>query len=193
LQEQIDNHTLDTSKGRFGKEPTRFILGKSLVPSGITDDVFTGIVPEGIAYVHPTGYIAAPEPSEPTLVIGDPWRFYHRFWQAHDLKQMPDVTPTEVTIHTGAVLTIPLVIENPLDHPIQVTLSTQAPDGWKLHPAGPSTVEAHSEYFVRVQADAPETKLPGWQKFTVSGTADGKSLGSVPIRIELATGWVGPQ
>jgi LmbE family N-acetylglucosaminyl deacetylase len=192
LQKQIDNHTLESSNSRSGKRPTRFILGKSLVPSGITDDVFAGVVPEGIAYVRPTGYVAR-QFAQPALVIGDPWRFYQRLWQAHDLKQMPDVVPTEITVHTAGVLSIPLVVENPLDHAIQVTLSTQAPDGWKLHPAEPVSVEAHSEYFVRVQADAPQTKLPGWQSFTVSATAAGQNIGSVPIRAELSTGWVAPQ
>jgi LmbE family N-acetylglucosaminyl deacetylase len=195
VQQEIDKHNLEKSHDEIAKiatGPTRFILGKSLVPSGITDDVFTGVVPEGIAYVRPPGYVADTL-SQPTLVIGDPWRFYQRLWQAHDLKLMPGIVPIEVTIHTGGILSIPLVIENPLDHPIQVTLSTQAPDGWKLHPVAPVSVDPHSEYYVRVQADAPATKLPGWQSFTVTGTADGQSLGPVPIRIELSNGWVAPQ
>lgn len=195
VQQAIDNHTLETSHDEIAKiamGPTRFILGKSLVPSGITDDVFAGIVPDGIPFAHAPGYVAQ-QSSQPTLVIGDPWRFYHRLWQAHGLKQMPDVVPTEVTIHTGGVLSIPLVIENPLDHAIQVTLSTQAPEGWHLRPLAPVSVEPRSEYYVRVQADAPEQKLPGWQKFTVSASDGSQNLGSVPIRIELSSGWVAPQ
>jgi hypothetical protein len=75
----------------------------------------------------------------------------------------------------------------------QATPSTQAPEGWKLHPAPPASVEPRSEYYVRVQADAPATRLPGWQQFTVSATSDHQSIGSVPIRIELSSGWVAPQ
>lgn len=195
VQQQIDSGALENAHGEIAEiatAPTRFILAKSLVPSGITDDVFAGVVPEGIDYVHPTGYVA-PKISQPTLVIGDPWRFYQRLWQAHDLRQMPDVVPNEITIHTGGVLSIPLVVENPLDRPIQVELSTQAPDGWKLHPVEPVTVAPRSEYYVRVQADAPATKLSGWQKFMVSATSGNQSLGTVPIRVELSNGWVAPQ
>jgi hypothetical protein len=195
VQQAIDNHSLGTNGGEIAKlalGPVRFILGKTLVPSGITDDVFAGVVPEGIAYVRPPGYVAA-QFSQPTLVIGDPWRFYQRLWQAHDLKQLPGVVPLELTVHTAGILSIPLVIENPLDHAIEVTLSTQAPDGWKLHPLAPVTVDPHGEYMVRVQADAPQTKLPGWQHFTVTGTAGGQTIGSVPLRVELSSGWVAPQ
>jgi len=195
VQQAIDNHTLEANGGAIAKlalGPVRFILGKTLVPSGITDDVFAGVLPDGIDYVRPSGYVAA-NLSQPALVIGDPWRFYQRLWQAHDLKQLPSVVPLELTVHTEGILSIPLVIENPLDHSIDVTLSTQAPDGWKLHPIAPVSVDPHSEYIVRVQADAPQTKLPGWQQFAVTGTAGGQSLGSVPLRVELSSGWVAPQ
>ena len=42
-------------------EPTRLILGKSLVSAGVTDDVFAGVAPGGIPYQRPPGFIA-PKP-----------------------------------------------------------------------------------------------------------------------------------
>ena len=195
VQHEIDNHTLESSHNGIAKiatGPTRLILGKSLVPSGVTDDVFTGVVSEGIPFVRPPGYVAL-KYSEPTLVIGDPWSFYHKLWQAHGMDHLATIVPTEITIHTDGVLYIPLVIENPADRAIHVNLSVKAPEGWKVRPLASISVDPHTSYLVRVQADAPSTKLPGWQNFTVSGDSGNKSLGTVPIRVELSNGWVAPQ
>jgi hypothetical protein len=90
-------------------------------------------------------------------------------------------------------LTIPLVIDNPSKKPIDVIVSVKAPDGWKATPVPPATVPAHSQYLLRVQAAAPATKLPGWQQFSISAQSAGKSIGTVPLRVELSTGWVAPQ
>lgn len=70
----IANKNLESSSGEVPKiimGPTKLIFGKSLVPSGVTDDVFTGVVPDGIPYQRAPGYIAV-KYSEPTLTIGDP-------------------------------------------------------------------------------------------------------------------------
>jgi hypothetical protein len=119
--------------------------------------------------------------------------FYQKLWQAHGLDHLKTIVPLEVSIHTDGVLYISLIIENPLDHAIDVNLSVKAPDGWKVRPLAALSVGPHTEYFARVSADAPSTKLPGWQNFTVSGEAGNKSLGTVPIRVELSNGWVAPQ
>jgi hypothetical protein len=173
-------------------QPVKFIFGKSLVPSGVTDAVFTGVVPEGVAFQRAPGYTAA-KYSEPTLLIGDPWAFYQRLWQAHGLEHLKTLVPLEISIHTNGVFYIPLIIENPLDHAIDVNLSAQAPAQWKVRPLAPLSVPAHAQYYARVTADAPSTKLPGWQNFTVTAESGGKSLGTISIRVELSNGWVAPQ
>ncbi len=191
----LANHTVENSQDELSKiatQPVEFIFGKSLVPSGVTDDVFTGVVPDGIPYQRAPGYVAV-KYSEPTLAIGDPWAFYRKLWQTHGLDHLANIVPLEVTIHTNGVLYIPLVIQNPLDRAINVNLSVQSPDGWKVRPLTPFSVGPHTEYYARVQADAPSTKLPGWQNFTVSAASESKSLGTVPIRVELSDGWVAPQ
>lgn len=195
IQAVIDSKTLETSQNyiaTLAAGPVRLIFGKSLVPSGATDDVFAGVVPGGVPFQRAPGYIA-PRHADPVLLIGDPWSFYQKLWQARGLDHLADIVPIEVTVHTGGVLTIPLVIDNPLSQPIHVTLSVQSPDGWKVRPLPPVTVEPGSQYVLRVLADAPATKLPGWQNFAVSASADGKSLGNVPMRVELSSGWVAPQ
>ena len=47
-------------------------------------------------------------------------------------------------------------------------------------------IDAHTVYLLRMRAAAPATKLPRWQPFEVTAESDGKALGSVPLRVELA-------
>ncbi len=191
----IANKNLESSSGEVPKiimGPTKLIFGKSLVPSGVTDDVFTGVVPDGIPYQRAPGYIAV-KYSEPTLTIGDPWAYYQKLWQAHGLDHLASIVPPEVSVHTDGTLAIPLVVHNPLDATIDVSFSVKAPDGWTVIPVAPASVAPHSQYYLRVQAAAPSTKLPGWQQFTVTAESGNKNYGTVPIRVELSNGWVAPQ
>ncbi len=195
VRREIENHTLETSHNyiaRLATGPVQFIFGKSLVPSGVTDDVFTGVVPEGVPYRRAPGYVAV-NYSQPTLEIGDPWSYYHKLWQAHGLDHLASIVPLELSVHTSRDFFIPLVIQNPLDTPINVDFSVKAPDGFTVLPVAPASVAPHSQYYARVQAVAPATKLPGWQQFTVSAESGGKSIGTVPLRVELSNGWVAPQ
>jgi LmbE family N-acetylglucosaminyl deacetylase len=192
---EVADHTLESATGEIPEivnAPVHLIFGKSLVPSGVTDDVFTGVVPQGIPYQRPPGFTAV-KYAEPTLTIGDPWSFYHQLWQAHGLDHLANLAPLEISVKVSGALAIPLVIENTLDHAIDVNLSVKAPDGWNVKGVTPFSVPPHSRYYVRVQAAAPATKLPGWQQFAISAESENKSLGTVPIRAELSTGWVAPQ
>ncbi len=196
VQRAIDNHTLDSSpspEAQMVTDTVRFIFGKSLVPSGVTDDVFAGVVPGGISFQRAPGFDDV-QPPRPTLEIGDPWNYYRKLWKAHGLDHLSSIVPLEVTVKVGGdALVIPLVIDNPSSTTVDVTLSVQAPNGWETRPISPVTVEAHSRYYLRIQAAAPTTKLPGWQQFTVSAQSGNESIGTVPVRVELSTGWVAPQ
>lgn len=195
VTEAINNHTLETSRDEGSQlvtEPVKLIFGKSLVPSGITDDVFTGVEPAGIPFHPAPGFIPAENPTV-TMTIGDPWNFYHRFWKAHGLDHLDGIVPLEVTVKVGTTLSIPLVIDNATGSPVDVKLSVQPPAGWNVLPTPPFSVDPHTHYFVRVRADAPATKLEGWQQFTVSAESGERNIGTVPIRAQLSTGWVAPQ
>lgn len=173
-------------------KPTRFILGKSLVKTGVTDDVFAGIVPEGIPYQRSPGFMPHPS-SVPIIELGGPWHYYRSFWPAHGIEHLSALIPAEVTIQTGTKLCIPLIVTNPGDHAMEVKIATNAPDGWKLlDPPHSISIEPHSEYFLRVQAAAPSAKLPGWQQFVVDADSNGVELGAVKLRVELAD-WALPQ
>jgi LmbE family N-acetylglucosaminyl deacetylase len=171
--------------------PSQFILGKSLVPSGVTDDVFAGVVPAGIPFHLAPGYKPA-ELSAPSMEIGGSWHFYREWWQAHGIDHLAKLIPDEVTVEVGGTLRLPLIVNNPLSQPIHVSFRVQAPTGWTVTPLTDTTIDAHTVYFLRVQAAAPATKVPGWQAFEVTAQTDGKPLGSVPLRVELAS-WALPQ
>jgi hypothetical protein len=98
-----------------------------------------------------------------------------------------------VTIKVGGIFYLPLIIDNPLETPIDVDLSVQAPEGWHVVPTGIATVGPHTRYFLRVQAQAPPAKLVGWQNFVVAAESNHKSIGEVSVRVELSTGWVASQ
>jgi LmbE family N-acetylglucosaminyl deacetylase len=171
--------------------PSQFILGKSLVKCGVTEDIFAGLIPEGIPYQRAPGFTAGID-SAPVLKIGGPWSFYRQFWQAHGLEHLGRLIPDEVSIQVGGVLSFPLIVENPSDQVIKVSFQVQAPEGWTVTPVPDASIDAHSSYYLRLVAKAPSSKLPGWQQFKVSAESDGRNLGSVSLRIELAD-WALPQ
>jgi LmbE family N-acetylglucosaminyl deacetylase len=171
--------------GSFQGRGTRFILGKSLVGGSPTDDVLAGVAPDGIPYQRPPGYVA-PKHTEPVMEIGDPWHFYQLFWQAHGLDSLIGLVPYELSLTAGTTLSIPLIVDNPLDTPIEVSLSVRAPDGWKVLPVAPAHIAAHNpRYYLRVQAVAPPEVVQGWQEFTVTAESGGKTIGTVPLRVQL--------
>jgi len=193
-QRAIDSNLLNNSVDEgswLARQPVKLIFGKSLVPSATTDDVFAGVVPGGIPFRRVAVSASVPL-SEPAISLGDPWNFYRNFWKEHGL-DMADIVPPEVTIKVGGIFYLPLIIDNPLETPIDVDLSVQAPEGWHVVPTGIATVGPHTRYFLRVQAQAPPAKLVGWQNFVVAAESNHKSIGEVSVRVELSTGWVASQ
>lgn len=192
LESAIEKHALDGLEEPIPlTKPTRFILGKSLVKCGVTDDVFAGVVPGGIPFQRVPGYSAGAE-TAPTLKLGGPWGYCRDFLPAHGLERLGALVPPEVSIQVGGTLRLPMILENPLDHPIKVAFKVQAPSGWTFSPIPDATVEAHDRYFLRLLSDAPTTKLPGWQQFHVAAESDGTSIGAIDLRVELE-GWALPQ
>ncbi|MBV9301659.1 MAG: PIG-L family deacetylase [Acidobacteriaceae bacterium] len=168
------------------EEPVRFIFGKSLVKSSVTGDLFEGVVPEGVSYQRPPGFIPEKAP-QPALALGGPWSFYQKFWQAHGLDHLADLVPPEIEIAYSTVLTIPVVIENPAANDLPVRVSVGVPNKeWTLfNGAGAFSVRARSDYSFHVLAKTPEKKVSGWQMVTIKAESGGKSIGSIPVRIRL--------
>jgi LmbE family N-acetylglucosaminyl deacetylase len=195
VQLALNEHTLDSTTDPDAKlltEPVKLILGKSLVPSGTTDDVFAGVASDGMPF-QPIIRPRTSPPVEPVLEIGDPWNYYRAFWNAHALESLVNVVPLEITVKVGGALAVPLIIENPLRTAITANIDVKAPEGWDVKPVNPVSVEPHGKYFLRVQAATPKIKRDGWEDFVISAQSSNKSIGTVNVRVELSTGWVAPQ
>ncbi|MGI9075560.1 MAG: PIG-L family deacetylase [Bryobacteraceae bacterium] len=173
----------------YFEEPVQLIFGKSHVKSSITSDMFEGVVPEGISYEPPPRFIPR-KPSQPVLELGGPWRFYHSFWQAHGIEHLADLVPPEVEVGYSSTLTIPVTVENPTDHPLNVNLSVNLPNSeWKLSRSAASfSVERHNEYAVHLQAKTPAIKATGWQMITIKAESNGKAIGTILLRVRLDNG-----
>ena len=172
-------------------KPTQFILGKSLAPASPTDDVFTGIIPTGLPFRSAPGYQSAQD-TAPSFHIGGVWNYYRAFWQAHDLNHLAQLVPAEVTIAPKDRLSLPLIVENPTDQPIEVIFHVEAPAGFVAAALPNATVVPHSQFFVRMQADGPATRIPGWHAFHVAAESNGTSLGAVDLRVEMGS-WALPR
>src|SRR5205814_1293383 len=136
----------------FFKQPVRLVLGKSLVKSATTGDVFEGVDPAAILYSAVRGY--QPERRDGlSLELGGPWAFYREFWKAHNLEHLARLLPApEVGVQTGETLHAPLLIRNDSADPAEVTLTAALPQGWTERTgAARYPVAAHDVYPVQAR------------------------------------------
>ena len=165
--------------------PVRFVFGKSYVPGSATGDLFEGVVPGGIAYRRPPGFTPA-QLTAPTVELGGSWYFYRRFWQAHGLEHLADLLSPEIMAQYSSRFTIPVVVENPTDAPLNVNLSVNLPEGWTFvrRPANNFSVDAHDTSTYLFEAKAP-TAQAGWKTIAIDAESNRQAIGQVRIRVEL--------
>lgn len=169
-------------------QPVQLIMGKSLVKSTTTGDVFEGIVPEGIPFTPPRGY--QPESHQGvTVELGSPWTFYRQFWPAHNVEHIGKLYSPELGFKEGqdSPYNISLMIRNDTDEPHEVALSAVLPAGWK-EPRGLARypIRAHSIYPVEATLVAHPTPSAEWHVVTWNADMDGTRVGSVSLRIFTA-------
>lgn len=178
--EKNDMHAFET--------PVLFVFGKSLVPSGPTDDLFAGVVPGRIAYQAAPGYVA-PKLTRPTLEMGGPWKFYSAFWQAHGLKTLPGLIAPEIMAKPSNRFVIPVVLQNPGEAGLPVKLSVELPEGWSFvrQPSVSFTVDPHAEYVYTFETKTAVAQQ-GWKFIDVKAETAGQIIGAIRIRVELEAG-----
>ncbi len=173
------------------KRPVKLILGKSLVKTSRTGDVFEGVVPGPIAFHPTTGYRSQPRHGL-AIELGGPWGFYRRFYRAHDLDHMENLVSPEAGIPSDGTLSLPVTIRNDTSAAAKVTLTATAPEGWNvtsgpaIYPVGP-----HGSYPTRIVFAAPAGTRPPWQTLTIHAESEGKTVGSIPFRVSF--GRSGPE
>jgi LmbE family N-acetylglucosaminyl deacetylase len=171
------------------EQPVRLILGKSHVESDVTADMFAGVVPEGISY-HPPGPVTPEVTSQPTLQLGESWRFYRDFWRAHGLDRLAELVGPEVAVNFDSFLWVPLIIENPTGAPLNVSLTIDMPHGWTYvrKPPQQISVRPHQTYSFDFEMRTPAERVEGWTAIGIRADSDGKLLGAIQLRVQLSGG-----
>jgi len=170
------------------KEPDRFVLGKSLVKSTTTGDIFEGVTPGRIAYSPKISY--GPQRHEGvSLELGGPWAFYREFWRAQNIAHLGELVTPEVGVAGGQPLNVPLLIVNETDQSKMIKLTTDLPEGWtETARFAEFPVAAHETYPVQLVLTAPTGHANEWHKITWKIETDGRAAGSVELRVHLKSG-----
>jgi LmbE family N-acetylglucosaminyl deacetylase len=174
--------------------PIRLILGKSLVSGSVTGDVFEGISDNPVPFAPMRGYVPDP-PAPVTVEIGDPWRFYSLFWKAHKLDHLAQLIPEpELATSHGDKLNIPLLACNNTQNPVEFSVTSTLPLGWKdqtgftRYPVRPGEC-----YPILTQVTAPATGASQWQQLTWSAAAGSEQLSGVKVHVYLGNSGGLPQ
>ncbi|HSB08181.1 MAG TPA: PIG-L family deacetylase [Blastocatellia bacterium] len=177
-------------KGDFSalKEPERFVLGKSLVKSTTSGDIFEGVTPGAIAYAPRNSYRPLKQEGV-SLRLGGPWEFYREFWRAHDIEHLAGLVTPEVGVAGGQTLNVPLLISNETDQGKLIRLMADLPEGWTAQASFTEfPVPLHETYPLQVVLNAPTGHANEWHKITWKIEAEGKATGSVELRVHLRSG-----
>jgi LmbE family N-acetylglucosaminyl deacetylase len=174
----------EMQKAGYLPEPVRLWLGKSLVKSAGSADIFGGITSEPIAF-HPFSPQASPQLSDLEVDLGGFWGFYHDFWRAHQLDSLTSLRP-EIAVQLNDVLTIPLHVKNNTSQSHQVTAELELPHGWKENDESHQvTIAPHSELTLSLHAIAPAQANDNFAEIRVRALSAGKTLyeGSIFVKV----------
>ena len=167
-----------------------FVLGKSLVGSTTTSDIFDGIAPEAIPFARPQIASAEAKPNISAELAG-PWSFYGEFRRAHGLTHLPHPEPPEIALQGGTTLVIPIWLRNETTAPREFTLSLNLPSGWTAQSnTARFTVGAKQTGAVRVEVNLPTVsdsvaQKPELQEVAVRAEAGGQTVGMIKLKVEL--------
>ena len=181
---QMAKKALQSGDFTYFKEPVRLALGKSLVPSSTTGDIFEGITPGAIPYAPVRGY--RPETrSGLSVSLGGPWAFYREFWQGHNLDTLSRLIQTpEVALANAAQLHVPILIHNDTDGPAEITLTCSLPPGWReVSGTARYPVRPHEAYPAQTFYVAPSTSKAEWQTLSWKAEANGQLIGTIRLRV----------
>jgi len=184
---KMDEKKVAEQEKNWGGEGS-FTLGKSLVPGSVTGEVFEGITPGRIAFAPPAREAYA-QPAALSLELSGPWGFYEKFRQAHGITKLPQAKEPEIAIKRGATLTIPLELHNHNDGAKNITIAVKLPDGWTTQSGvGSFFLEPQSDYYWQVLVDAPKAETKERQEIECTASADGLTLATIKISVQLRNG-----
>ena len=166
-----------------GTADTYFMLGKSLVGTEATADIFAGISAGRAPFSPHRGFVPQ---SSPVLQTGGPWAFYRDFWRAHDLEHLASLLAAELEVSAGTPFHIPLLISNDSGSAQEISLSVTLPERWEEQSgSGKYSVGARDQQTALSILDAPPVEKPEWREVRYQALSEGKVVGSVTVRIHL--------
>jgi LmbE family N-acetylglucosaminyl deacetylase len=165
----------DMQKAGYLPEPVRLWLGKSHVQGPNGADVFEGVSSTPIAFAPPA--VAALQQSPNLNVeLGGPFGFYRNFWRTHGLKSLESLR-AEIVVQPRDTLTVPVVIKNSSDAPVNVSITADAPAGWTLASPVPLTsVAPQTQSTVLVKLIAPAQVSDKFAEIRVTAKSGGQML-----------------
>jgi LmbE family N-acetylglucosaminyl deacetylase len=181
---QMAKQALETGDFHYFQQPILLALGKSLVQGSTTGDVFEGITPGAIPFAAVRGYHQEMHQGV-SIDLGGPWAFYREFWRAHNLDHIADLIKTpEVAVANAAEVHVPILIHNDTDQPVEVTLTSTVPSGWReLRGTARYPVRPHEAYPAQTHYVASSTAKPEWQTLTWKAEANGQTIGTITLRV----------
>ncbi|HWO01670.1 MAG TPA: hypothetical protein VNS63_20605, partial [Blastocatellia bacterium] len=185
---QMAKRALETGDFSAIKEPDRFVFGKSLVKGSVTGDIFEGVTGLPVSFSPVRGY--RPEPrAGVSLELGGPWAFYREFWRVHNLDHLGKLVSPEVSVGSGQLLNVPLIIRNETNNSIDAKLTTEIPADWIERSRFSSyPVAAHQAYPLQLVLVAPAGHVKEWHELKWKIEVEGKPAGLVTLRVLISTG-----
>jgi LmbE family N-acetylglucosaminyl deacetylase len=169
--------------------PVKFAFGKSYVPGSVTGDLFEG-VREGAIPFHKAPSFIQEVRTKVTMEFGGSWYFYRQFWQAHGLERLAGFVSPEVAVNFDTFLTVPVVVENPTDGALPVSIFVDLPEGLRYirRPPEQGTVPAHSNFTFDFEMRTPAEHKSAVKLLKIRAEADHHSLGSLDLDVHLDGG-----
>ena len=175
----------------YFRQPVRLIFGKSVTASvSPTADVFSGITAAPPPFVRPAAYKAS-DAQGTGIRLGGPWAFYRDFQPAHGLEHLSQLLASpETAAGPGSRLHIPILIGNSSGSGVEITLSANAPAGWRrLRGEGRYPVRAHETYPASLEFEIPADAAAGWREVRIDAKdVGGAAIGSVALRVHIERG-----
>jgi hypothetical protein len=173
--------------GALEQMKTRLVLGKSLVPSLVTADVFEGTVAGAVPFKRARGY----EPDSRNGVsaeLGGPWSFYRQFWKAHNLESLQDLFPPQMKVEPSSFAKIPVLLHNDTAAEASLEVTATAPAAWGA-PKGTGLypVRAHESRAIEVTIPTP-AKEPSPQKLEVQVKNPAGKIANLSLDVVVGSG-----
>jgi hypothetical protein len=94
-----------------------------------------------------------------------------------------------VAISPGERLYVPVLLHNDSSEAQELTLKVALPEGWtELNGTARYPVGPRETYPVEAVLLSPSKNTQAWQEITWNATANGRAVGSIALRVQLASG-----